>query len=400
MLPEESRPHAAGSDDPDTRGRAPVTLRALRVLVVGHGPPTTGGIPTFVTRLVADEWMLEHVERLDYLNTCPPGTKRPGAASLANVRWTLAHALAVWRSARRVDVVHLNLAATPTLPLLRALVLCGAARTAGAAVVLHAHTGELHNCLRDRVYRTLFGVLVRIVDAVVVVSRAQEESARPLGGHKIVRIENGLPVQEFATGPKSDPPVVAFVGTVCVRKGLLDLRDALVRLRTASRTAAPPSVVIVGDGEQEGPGSYELIRDAFFSSGLSNTRFVGAVPREEVALVLAGAAVFCLPSHTEGFPLSLLEGMASSAAPIATSVGDIPFMLDEGGCGVLVRPHDTVGLAAGLERILSDPDERERLGRAARKRAESHFDFETMVRRLHALYSELAGASPGIDPAE
>src|SRR6266540_1003304 len=83
--------------------------RRLKVLIVGHGPPTTGGIPTFVSSLAADRWLRDRVD-VAYLNTAPQHEKKPGALTWSNVWLTVAHAAQVTRLARRKDIVHLNLA--------------------------------------------------------------------------------------------------------------------------------------------------------------------------------------------------------------------------------------------------------------------------------------------------
>ncbi|MDQ3217713.1 MAG: hypothetical protein M3Q18_07690, partial [Actinomycetota bacterium] len=67
----------------------------LSVLVVGQGPPAAGGIPSFVTSLVTDEWLRSKVD-IDYLNTTPRWIKRPGKFDIGNVRQLLADAVALF----------------------------------------------------------------------------------------------------------------------------------------------------------------------------------------------------------------------------------------------------------------------------------------------------------------
>src|SRR6185369_2457943 len=98
-----------------------------------------------------------------------------------------------------------------------------AAKAGGSRVILHAHTGLLATALRRGPYRRLLRVALRGVDVLVVVSRDAEQAVRSMG-RPVVRIANGVPVDRFRAGPKTDPPTLAFVGTVCERKGLIDLR--------------------------------------------------------------------------------------------------------------------------------------------------------------------------------
>jgi glycosyltransferase involved in cell wall biosynthesis len=357
-----------------------------RVLVVGQGPPTAGGIPTFIGGLLRSAWLRERVE-FTPLNTTPPGEKEPGGLTLANLRWAVVHAWAIVRASRNVDVVHLNLAPAPTLPLARAALLAAAARAGRARVILHAHTGRLPLSAERAAYRALLRIVGRLVDVLVVVSRDAERAARSCGVD-VVYVPNGVDPTEFAAGPKpGGPPVILFLGTVCERKGLLDLRDALRSLVDGGALGRDDvRVQIVGDSRQEGPDAYRKVRDAYARSGLEWVEFVGAVDRASVCRLLAAASIFCLPSHWEAFPLSLLEAMASACAVIASDVGDISMILGDGEAGVVVSPRDPRSLAEAVGALVHDDRERGRLGRAARRRVEAEFSEAALAARMYALY--------------
>jgi glycosyltransferase involved in cell wall biosynthesis len=372
--------------------------RRLRVLLVGQGPPARGGIPSFVSSLLHDDVLRSEV-RFDFLNTTPAGTKRPGSVSLGNLTQLASDAVGVFRRSGGADVVHLNVASAPLLPLLRALVLSAAARSRGRRVILHAHTGRLHRFAEHFAYRNVLRILVRLVDAFVVVSETEEDAVFRATARRPIRLPNGVPMRAFETGPKDeDPAEMVFVGTVCERKGLLDLAAALGELeRRAPTISNRLRVTIVGDSAQEGPEVMDRIVRRYREDGLGNVAFTGAVERGRVAEVLAGAAIFCLPSHWEGFPLSLLEAMAAGCAPIASDVGAVGWILDQGRAGIVLPPRDPGALADAIGRLLSDPEERRRLGRAARRRVEECFDQGRLVERLADLYRAAAG---GASPAQ
>ena len=350
-----------------------------RVLVVGQGPPVTGGIPSFVTRLVSDPSLRERAD-VTFLNTSRQTGKRPGALTTGNLGDALRDAWRLLRLGRRFDIVHLNVAAAPTLPLLRALVLTLAARASGASVILHAHTGRMDRAAASRAYRVLLGMAGRAASVVAVVSRrAESVAARHVASP--VRVENGIDVEAYAGGDKRLPPLVTFVGTVSERKGLIDLRDALARLRAADVAFR---ATIVGDGRQEGPGAEERVRRAYADAGLGDVRFTGALSHDDVVRMLRESAVFCLPSHWEGFPLSLLEAMAASCAVVATAVGDVPEIV--GDAGIVVPSGDVDGLSDALLRVCSNDERRAALGAAARRRVEERFSWDRTVRALSELY--------------
>jgi glycosyltransferase involved in cell wall biosynthesis len=354
----------------------------ISVLIVGQGPPAKGGIPSFVSDLLDDPWLRGRV-RLDHLNTTSDQRGRPGAATFGNARLALGHARQTFSRARAVDIVHLNVAPTPALPLLRATLLCAAARAAGARTILHAHSGRLDRCSRSAVYRALLRVALALTHAVVVVSSSAERTVSSLGTGKVVRIPNGVDVGSFLTGPKAaDPPILTFVGTVCERKGLLDLRDALVTLRRDRRFQPDDlRVIVAGDSSQEGPGLDSAIRARYERAGLGWVEFKGAVERDEVREILAESSIVCLPSYWEGFPLS-------GAAVVATRVGDIPEMTK--GAAILVDPGDVRALAEAIERMVKAPKERDRLGAEGRRRAERDFNRARLMLNLYSLYRRVS----------
>jgi glycosyltransferase involved in cell wall biosynthesis len=350
-----------------------------------------GGIPSFVDDVLHDPWLSDRV-RLEHLNTTSEEPQHPGAATFGNALLALKHAYRTFSRARGMDVVHINVAPAPTLPLARAMLLCAAARAGRAATILHAHSGRLDTCARSLLYRALLRATLSITDAFVVVSASGERVVSSVGGaDKVVRLPNGIDVRRFAPMPKTtDPLLLSFVGTVCERKGLLDLRDALVDLRDRRGLRRDDlRVLIVGDSAQEGPGIDVRIRRDYERVGLEWVEFTGPLGRDEVRQILSRSAILCLPSHWEGFPLSVLEGMASGAAIIATRVGDIPWMVDE--AGILVAPGDVDALAGAIDRLVKNHHERERMGREARLRVERDFNRENLTSALFTLY---AGGSP------
>ncbi|MEX0984534.1 MAG: glycosyltransferase family 4 protein [Actinomycetota bacterium] len=357
------------------------------VLVVGQGPPARGGIPSFISMLLEDPALTERIQ-LTALNTSR-APARPGAATPANAWSTLRDLVRVFLGGRRVRIVHLHVAPAPLLPLVRASALAVAGRISGAKVIVHAHSGRMHiAAASSRSYRAGLRSLVRIAHRIVVVSSDGAGALRRAGGHPIT-LPNAVDI-----GP-SDPPsrpgsrIVIFVGTVCERKGLDDLRLALVSLRDAGEEAAMPAeVVIVGDGRQEGPGAFDRIRAAYAASGLLDlVRFTGALPPAGVRSELTRASVFCLPSHWEGSPISMLEAMAAGCAIIATRVGEIPSVLEE--AGIVIEPHDPAALAGAIGGLMADPARKEALGAHARQRVVKSFSLDTMRERLLEIYADL-----------
>src|SRR5262249_28267990 len=112
-------------------------------------------------------------------------------------------------------------------------------------------------------------------------------------------------------------------------------------------------------------------------------------PVSDVPALLARAALFVLPSRTEGISLTLLEAMARGLPVVATRVGGNPEGVADGETGLLVPPADPASLSAAVLSLLRDPQRGRCMGQAGRRRAERHFEVGRMVARYEGLYREL-----------
>jgi glycosyltransferase involved in cell wall biosynthesis len=143
------------------------------------------------------------------------------------------------------------------------------------------------------------------------------------------------------------------------------------------------SCVLLG----EGPDLDEL-RSLVVGLGLEREVLLTG-NRPDVPDVLAALDVAVLSSIWEGAPLALLEYMAAGAPIVATAVGAVPELIDDGVHGLLVGARDPAALAAAIARLLDDPPLARRLGGAARARQRAEFDLGVQIERLERLYVEL-----------
>jgi len=109
-----------------------------------------------------------------------------------------------------------------------------------------------------------------------------------------------------------------------------------------------------------------------------------------VMAVMDAVDVLVHPSEADAFPTALIEAMAASRPVVATRVGGIPEIVDDGETGVLVEaPASPERLAAALEPLVADADLRARMGASGRERYEREFTVETWARRTRALYDRV-----------
>ena len=111
--------------------------------------------------------------------------------------------------------------------------------------------------------------------------------------------------------------------------------------------------------------------------------------RPDVARLLADNGVFVLSSRYEGMPLSIIEAMRSGLPVIASRVGGVPELVEDGLTGILVEPGDVAALSAAMRRLAGDPALRQAMGAAGRDRYLAHFSIDQMRARIADVYDEV-----------
>ncbi len=134
----------------------------------------------------------------------------------------------------------------------------------------------------------------------------------------------------------------------------------------------------------EGPDT-DALREKARREGIADrVKFLGY--RADVQDVLSGADLFVLPSRAEGFGLAALEAMAAGLPVVASAVGNLPTLMDQGRCGVLVPPEDVPSLAAATLGLLTDPARRATLAALGQARYRECFTPEGMAERTMAVW--------------
>jgi glycosyltransferase involved in cell wall biosynthesis len=175
---------------------------------------------------------------------------------------------------------------------------------------------------------------------------------------------------------------IIIVARVDGLKGHHTLFKAIASLRDRDASSRMPiTLLVVGDGAARG----EL---EVFARGLGLTskqvRFLGF--RSDALDLLAASDLFVLPSHSEGLPLSALEAMSQRLAVIATPVGGVPEVVEDGLNGLLIPVDDDAALANAIARLMRDPALRATMGERGYDRIQSEFRFSEMVNRYEELY--------------
>ena len=211
--------------------------------------------------------------------------------------------------------------------------------------------------------------LMRLSDGVIVLSQhgRTELIARGFLENKVRVVQHGIlnsprrdgkcgvPEQRQASDA-GGPQIVTMAG-LYVRKGIIEIMRAFGQIADQFPTA---SLQILGWG----PGREMFEAQKKWVKGGDRIHFRGFVadPRP----ILRQASVFVLASHAESFSLAIAEAREAGCAIVATAVGGVPELLEQGRAGRLIAPRDAEALAEALRDLLSDPGELTRWRQAAR----------------------------------
>ncbi|PYO96184.1 MAG: hypothetical protein DMD60_11315 [Gemmatimonadetes bacterium] len=345
------------------------------------------GIPVHRFRYFPRRW-----ENLTHEEAAPDRMKRSWLYRLMPACFVGAGMAAIWRLCRRnrYDVIHVHW----PLPL--------------------ALFGWAAQCARPaRLVTTFYGVELRWVkgalpflkgflawaarrsDRVVAISNYTAGELRELADVSIEVIPYTTSLPEVAPAPaptlseaRDGTGPVLFVGRLVERKGVAHLLAAIARL---AASGGRPRLEIVGDGPER--PALEALAERLGVAG--RVVFRGQIPPAELQASYARAAVCVLPSvldargDTEGLGVVLLEAMNHGTPVVASRVGGIPDIVEDGVSGLLVPPGDADALAAALQRLRDDPALARRLGEAGRHRLHAQFSWPAIVQRWLDLYTGL-----------
>ena len=209
---------------------------------------------------------------------------------------------------------------------------------------------------------------VRVIDNGIDIDRVREQ-----GDPDTLRRSLGIP---------TDSPVIGSVGRLVEVKR----HDVLIRSFAGLRREVPSAhLVIVGDGPLKNELS-NLIGRLDLQSCVHLAGY-----REEAWRYLSVMDCFALTSRSEGMPQAVLEAAIAGLPIVATNVGGLPEVIEDGRTGILIEPNDPMALTGALLTVLRDRDKARAMGSAARQRVESRFHVRRMAQVYHRHFLEILG---------
>jgi len=303
--------------------------------------------------------------------------------------------LAMYRLIRqgRPHIVHTHMAKAGTAGRL-------AARLARVPIVVHTFHGHTFHSyfgpLKTKVFIQIERTLASFTDRLIAVGEAQRADIAGYGVaplEKIVTIPLGLEIERMLDaehargrlrselGLDGQSKLVGIVARLVPIKAHEVLLEAAVRIRDVEPST---TFLIVGDGERR-----EELEAMVDDLGLrASTRFLGW--RGDMREVYSDLDVVTLCSNNEGSPVALIEALAAARPVVATNVGGVPNVVQDGRTGLLVPPRDPEALAEGIVSLLRDPERAAALGRAGRDSVYPRHASTRLVDDVERLYLDLA----------
>lgn len=293
----------------------------------------------------------------------------------------------------RPDIVHTHTAKAGTLGRI-------AAHLAGVPIVIHTFHGHVLSGYFGRPKTWLFAIIERLLarwsHVIISVSETCRNDllAHGIGDEKkILTIPLGLELDRF---PERVPqlagrlrerfgiPLGVPVVTHVARMVPIKRHDILLRaIPIVWRQMPEVRFLLVGDGETR-PALETLARELGLDDRLVWTGFI-----DEQELIYADTDLLVLTSDNEGLPVAVIEAMASARPVLATCVGGVPELVEEGVTGYTVPPGNPEKLADVLLLALQDMDRLGEMGRTGQKKTLERYNSQRLIRDIDELYQTL-----------
>jgi len=302
------------------------------------------------------------------------------------ILWGLRHQVLRAISQLKPDVIHIQ-------------GLAGLAARAGHKAVLTVHGiserdvlfsgSPLTTLLRSQVLRMTEGRPRRRVKHIIAISPYTREFLAGDGSQRVWDVANPVAQSFFDIDRRPSPARVFSASHFTKLKNV----GALIRAFAPLAQVLPNAELRLAGSHQDSAYSNECRQLAARLGIAEQVKFLGLLTIQQVQEELATASLFALCSLQENAPLSISEAMAAGVPVIASKVGGIPCMVDDGLTGHLVDPANQNDITAKMEKMLLSGD-LSVMGRAARAKAERNYHPQVTAERTLAVYREILRSAP------
>lgn len=289
----------------------------------------------------------------------------------------------VWKQidAGAYDAIHL--CSTASLSLIKDWLILGYAHRKGLKTFLHFHNGRVREIVSRKNWESrLLRRVLKVVDVPIVMDAF---SFNALGEWNITTAVNlPNPLSSFVSEsiascdplPERVKGRLLFVGHIVDIKGVYELVEACTRM---------PDVCLRMVGYAEEDVKQRLLTIASQREG-DWLELTGGLSRENTIREILSADVLIAPSYMEGFPNVILEAMACGTPIIASRVGGIPEMLDNGSCGVLIEPRSVDAIVTAVESFVKDEQKKSKCAQLGKERVNGMYSISSVWNQLTSIW--------------
>ncbi len=293
----------------------------------------------------------------------------------------------------RLDIIHAHYAVPHATAAYLARQILGASNGGKVPrVITTLHGTDITLLGSDRSYSEIVAFSIERSDGVTAVSQSlKADTYREFGEKRDIRvIPNFVNVESHSRGDRSalraslapaGEKVVIHVSNFRPVKRVA----AVIEIFRRIRAEVPAHLLMVGDG----PDMSDAVR-LTRKYGLNSVRFLG--DQEQVVPLLSASDLFLMPSAQESFGLAALEAMACEVPVVASRVGGVPELVEDGVTGFLRAPDDLTGMASAAVRLLTDDQLHQQMTTAARRRAANSFADTKIIPMYEGYYDEILGS--------
>jgi len=365
----------------------------LRVLLAGHLPPPIGGMATYYQSLMSSS-LPERINLL-FVQTSTHNREFPqsGRATLSNFVAAVKDCGRFFRAvvSHRPQICHIG--TSFGLSFVKHSICIVIARVFGNRVLIHPHCSLSALYLdRPRLWRWYFRQVIRLTQGVIALSSEWMQVSQIVPGTQVYFLHNAINLapyrsiaQERLTRPQKNCVVhILYMGNIGQAKGSFDL---LKSAQWISSKGIEASFELVGSEMR--PGELDRLHQQIDAAGLSKViKIHSPVLGAEKLACFQDADVFAYPSYSEGMPMAVIEAMASGLPIVASNVGGLPDLVEEGVNGILVEPGHSDWLAAALLKIITDAQLRHSMQKKSAQIASEQYDIEHHVLKLVDIYAQ------------
>ena len=374
------------------------SLHKPRILISGTLPPPMGGVSAYYETLLNSS-LSKQVE-LSFVQTSSQKRKlsNTGKASISNIISAIKDcARFTWAIiTSRPQIVHISTAVGLSFVKNAYCVLI--ARLLGKRVLLHPHcslSAIYHE--RPKWWQWYFRQVIRLTNGVIVLSKEWCQLCSIVSGRIVFYLPNAINVESYRNVARKHlsevnyqkPCKVLYLGNLGKTKGSFDLVDAAAWVHSQG---VDMRIDLIGDSLFS--GDLEQLQQKISSLDMNDyVRLHAPAYGTEKLMFLLDGDIFVHPSYYEGMPISVLEAMACGLPVIASKVGGIPDLIQDGVNGILVEPGNSEQLAAALCRLGRDHKLGHLMGREGYQIVCERYDIEQHVTRLVDIYNLVLSTS-------